>query len=147
MGLLGNIFKMAMGGGVNPALQLQGWIKGAESGDAEAQCTLGQFYELGKLGLPQDYSQAVKWYRKAAEQGHPRAQLYLGSIIANQRDFVEAYKWVTLAKQKWVLAKQGNTFDKYAVTQGQKRLLALMTPEEIAEGQRLVNQFVPKKRK
>jgi TPR repeat protein len=136
MSLLGNIFKMAAGRGAG----IQGCIKAAESGDAKAQYDLGSFYEQGSLGLTQNYSEAAKWYRKAAEQGHAGAQLYLGSLLANQRDFVEAYKWVTLAKR-------GNTFDKLAATQGQKRLLALMTPEEIAEGQRLVNQFVPKKGK
>ena len=29
-------------------------------------------------GVPQDYAQAVKWYRKAAEQGYANAQFNLG---------------------------------------------------------------------
>ncbi|MCX8500810.1 MAG: hypothetical protein ORO03_03835 [Alphaproteobacteria bacterium] len=28
--------------------------------------------------MPQDYAQAVSWYRKAAEQGHANAQFNLG---------------------------------------------------------------------
>jgi len=34
-------------------------------------------YDKGK-GVPQDYKQAVEWYRKAADQGDARAQLNLG---------------------------------------------------------------------
>ena len=44
-------------------------FKAAEQGDAEAQTSLGLMYDNGK-GVPQDYAEAVKWYRKAAEQGH-----------------------------------------------------------------------------
>ena len=40
----------------------------AEQGDAQAQFTLGAMYYNGR-GVPQDYKQAVKWYRLAAEQG------------------------------------------------------------------------------
>lgn len=35
---------------------------------AEAQFNLGIMYHNG-LGVPQDYAQAVAWYRKAAAQG------------------------------------------------------------------------------
>ncbi len=40
----------------------------AEKGGASAQYNLGILYD-GGLGAPQDYAEAVKWYRKAAEQG------------------------------------------------------------------------------
>lgn len=40
----------------------------AEQGLAEAQNKLGDCYYNGE-GLAQDYIEAVKWYRKAAEQG------------------------------------------------------------------------------
>jgi TPR repeat protein len=30
------------------------------------------------LGVPQDYTEATKWYRKAAEQGDAKAQYNLG---------------------------------------------------------------------
>jgi hypothetical protein len=38
----------------------------AEEGDARAQGLLGGMYGQGK-GITQDYQQAVKWYRLAAE--------------------------------------------------------------------------------
>jgi len=40
----------------------------AEQGDAYAQHSLGMAYGYGE-GVPEDDEEAVKWYRKAAEQG------------------------------------------------------------------------------
>ena len=45
---------------------------GAEQGDAKAQFYLGEAFNLGR-GTVQDYVEALKWYRKAAEQGQPEA--------------------------------------------------------------------------
>ena len=41
----------------------------AEQGDAGAQNNLGFMYSEGK-GVPQDYAEAARWYRMAAEQSH-----------------------------------------------------------------------------
>ena len=40
----------------------------AEQGNAAAQYNLGVMYDNGE-GVPQDYAEAAKWYRLAAEQG------------------------------------------------------------------------------
>ena len=40
----------------------------AEQGNASAQYNLGVMYANGR-GVPQDYAEAMKWYRLAAEQG------------------------------------------------------------------------------
>jgi uncharacterized protein len=40
----------------------------AENGDAIAQYYLGDLYDKGR-GVPQDYAEATKWYRRSAEQG------------------------------------------------------------------------------
>ena len=45
----------------------------AEQGDASAQFFLGSFYALG-AGVLKDDVEAVKWYRKSAEQGDDSAQ-------------------------------------------------------------------------
>ena len=47
---------------------LEEWRPSAEQGDALAQYNLGFMYSNGE-GVPQDYAEAVKWYRMAAEQG------------------------------------------------------------------------------
>ena len=52
------------------------FTKLAKQGSAEAQFHLGVCYENG-LGVKQSYEEAVKWYRKAAEQGFAPAQKVL----------------------------------------------------------------------
>ena len=51
----------------------------AEQGDAEAQFNLGLMYEQGQ-GIPQDYAEALRWYRLAAGQGYAAAQSVLGTM-------------------------------------------------------------------
>jgi TPR repeat protein len=48
-----------------------------DNGDAFAQSALGFFYAEGR-GVPQDYVEAVKWFRKAAVQGDATAQYNVG---------------------------------------------------------------------
>jgi TPR repeat protein len=43
------------------------WRRAAEQGEARAQFKLGMMNELG-VGVPQDDTEAVDWYRKAAER-------------------------------------------------------------------------------
>ena len=45
------------------------WTIGADQGNAYSQRNLGYCYDLG-YGVTKDYTEAAKWYRKAAEQGH-----------------------------------------------------------------------------
>ncbi len=64
------------------------WIESlrrwAEQGDAISQLALGVIYSEGKR-VPQDYQQAVKWYRRAADQGNADAQLKLGLMYTANR--------------------------------------------------------------
>ena len=58
-----------------------------------------------------NYTEAVKWYRKAAEQGHAGAQNNLGYCYKNgygvTKDYAEAVKWYRKA------AEQGNDLAQY----------------------------------
>src|SRR6266516_1435996 len=49
----------------------------AEAGDAESQVELGRRYDKGE-GVAKDQVEAVKWYRKAAEQNFALAQNNFG---------------------------------------------------------------------
>ena len=40
----------------------------AEEGDVKAQSKLGYMYSHGQ-GVPKDYAEALRWYRRAAAQG------------------------------------------------------------------------------
>ena len=72
----------------------------AAGGDAAAQCGMGLSYYTGQ-GVPQDYSQAAEWFRKAAEKDNPMAQYLLGTMYVVGKglpqDFAEAYFWVDVA--------------------------------------------------
>ena len=71
----------------------------ARQGDTQAQNNVGVMYKLGD-GVTQDYKQAVKWYRKAAEQGFAEAQYNLGEMYAVNQDYKQALKWLTKAAEQ-----------------------------------------------
>ena len=52
----------------------------AESGDAQAQYELGEFYYSGNQA-PKDLKKAVNWFEKASLQGQAQAQYRLGSMF------------------------------------------------------------------
>ena len=54
----------------------------AKDGVAADQYKLGTMYVKGQ-GVTQDYQEAVKWYRLAAEQGEVNAQSALGLMYDN----------------------------------------------------------------
>ena len=64
----------------------------------------GENYYYGRNGFGQDYAEAVKWYRKAAEQGYASGQCDLGFMYANGRgvakDDSEAVKWYRKAVEQ-----------------------------------------------
>ena len=57
----------------DPAAALKKWWPRAHRGDAEAQYQLGILYGTG-VGLPLDLAKSAEWHRRAAEQGHDKAQ-------------------------------------------------------------------------
>ncbi|HHF4548635.1 TPA: tetratricopeptide repeat protein, partial [Haemophilus influenzae] len=61
-----------------------------------AQNGLGMMYD-GGLGIKQDYFKAVKWHRKAAEQGDADAQAILGFLYLLGERGVQVNK--SLAKE------------------------------------------------
>ena len=61
---------------------------------------MGLMYQKGR-GVPTDYTEAVKWYRMAADQGLAVAQNNLGAMYELGRgvpkDEVAALRWYTKA--------------------------------------------------
>jgi TPR repeat protein len=88
--------------------------------------------------MAKDQVEAVKWYRKAAEQKYAKAQYNLSVCYGNgtgvTKDYVEAYKWMFLA------ARQGDEGAKNFMTVLESKL----TPEQIAEGQKRARDFEPR---
>jgi len=56
------------------------WRPLADAGDGDAQFNMGQAYKLGN-GVPADSAVALEWYRKAAAQGHARAEDNYGLLL------------------------------------------------------------------
>jgi TPR repeat protein len=71
----------------------------AEAGNGKAQFKLGLMYAEGKY-LPRDDAEAVKWYRKAADQGNSKAKGLLGGMYIRIRDDAEAMKWFRKAAEQ-----------------------------------------------
>ncbi len=85
----------------------------AEQGGVIAQYDLATMYEKGK-GVPKDCAEAMKWYRKAAEQGFPPAQLVLGWMCDQGEDYTEAEKWYRKAAEHGDSTAQYNLGLMYA---------------------------------
>ena len=81
--------------------------------------------------MVKDESEAVSWYRKAAEQGNANAQYSLGlcyylgtGVVKNE---VEGYKWILLS----IAQGYENARKNLSVLENK------LTPAQLAEGQRL----------
>ena len=64
----------------------------AEAGDTDAQLRVGAAYDYGK-GAPRDGSEAMKWYRMAADRGNAEAQNSVGSGLQAEKRYEEALPW------------------------------------------------------
>jgi hypothetical protein len=91
---------------------------------------------------PRPDSEILSWAKATAMQGDTSAEGSLGIMYWTGKgvpqDYVEAYKWLNLA------LVQSGQFDQYE-TDVRNRIAQQMTPEQIAEAQRLSREFQPHK--
>lgn len=113
------------------------WHPLAEQGVAFAQYNLGFMYRKGQ-GVPQDYAEAVKWFRHAAEQGIAQAQNNLGVLYYNgwgvPQNYVLAHIWYNLAASQ---GDEESLNSQKLMIENRDRIARLMTPAQIAEAQAL----------
>ncbi len=73
-------------------------------------------YENGQ-GVPQDYAQAMIWFRKAADQGEADAQFNLGVMYENgqgvAQDYAQAVAWYRKAADQGEASAQFNLGEMY----------------------------------
>ena len=85
---------------------MRSMIEAAKSGDLEAQHNVGACYATGDWDGPKDETEAVKWYRSAAESGHALSQYDLGFMLllgeGINKDIEKGLWWMEQA------AKNGN---------------------------------------
>lgn len=116
----------------------------AEQGNVYAQYTLGVMYVERQGGLPQDYFQAVAWFRKAAEMldattqtNGPLYQAAAQNALGNMyqlgkgvaQDYVQAHMWFNLSEQGYDFGNRD-------------ALASHMTPDQIAEAQKLASDWL-----
>ena len=78
----------------------------AENGEIAAQFQLGTAYYTGQ-GVPQDFQEAIKWYRKVAKKGFAAAQHNVGVAYSQGKGVPQNHKEAALWYRK--AAKQGDS--------------------------------------
>jgi TPR repeat protein len=100
-------------------------------------------------GVPQDDAEALKWYRRAAEQGYAQAQFNLGVMYARgeaddgRQDNVRAHMWFNLAAARF---PPSEPIARSAAIKSRDAVASRMSPEEIAHAQQLARDRKPKQR-
>lgn len=104
----------------------------AAKGHREAQFELATMFENGR-GVPQNYERAAALYRAAAEQGQEQSAIMLGDLFLKMAKLPLAYMWFNIAASEMTRQPQA--------TERRNRIVQLMTPAQIAEGQRLSQEY------
>ena len=119
------------------------WGQLADEGNARAQFSLGRMYYIGQ-GVQRDNAQADAWFRKAADQGFAYAQFDLGVAYEDgglgvPQDYALALMWFNLAS-----SPATNADLRQMAVQNRDQVAAKMTPDQIAEAQRMASEWKPK---
>jgi TPR repeat protein len=92
-------------------------------------------------GVTQDYKEAEKWYRLAAEQGDPEAQYNLGVMYDTGKgvtqDFVRAHMWFNIVAGNGI--EEAKKYREIVANE--------MTPTQIADAERMARDCEKKKYK
>lgn len=143
--LLGQQYHLGRGVTKDFAEAMKWFSKAAEKEEPLALHWIGQMYFNGD-GVLTDYAQAFKWLNRAAGKGAVLSQYHLGLMLGTGRgvgqDYIEGYKWLNVAlsrgQTEW---PNTNLFDQALKVRDALNLV--MTPEQVAEGQRRASAFVP----
>ena len=88
---------------------------------ADEDCETGRNYYHG-FGVERDYTEALKWFRKAAHQGNAPAQNNIGAMYRHgegvKRDYSAALKWFRKAADKGFTPSQ-DLLEKWSKKTGQ----------------------------
>ena len=96
---------------VDTLIDVRTLLNQAERGDPHAAFLLGARFASGRGGVRDD-SEAMRWFRAAANRGLAEAQYNLGIMYASgrgvERDMAEAVRWYRLAAEQEVAEAQFN---------------------------------------
>ena len=120
-------------------------IERAERGDALAQLRLGNALERGNLGVPQNFIEAARWYRLAAEQGVAEAQFNLALMYRDgqgvSKSALRAHIWLNIAQSRYRKSDRTKRDLAVMLREGVSKRL---TADEIDEAQRHAVEWQPK---
>src|SRR6516162_4181739 len=115
----------------------------ADAGDPRAEAVLGSAFYRGR-GVPQNDSEAARWYRRAAEQGDAQAQYNLGLAYARgegvTQNPVEAHMWFNLAAARF---PANDTRNRTAAVKNRDTVASEMSSEQLAEAQKRAREWTP----
>jgi uncharacterized protein len=109
----------------------------AEQGDVGAQFNLGFLYSIGK-GVPQNYKEAVKWWRKSAEQGDADAQFGLGSMYFKGTGVLQDYVMAHIYWNIAAVSGHETAINNRGIVENK------MTSSQLAEAQKLAREWMRK---
>ncbi len=128
------------------------WKPLAQEGDCDAQYALGLLYFEG-LGVGQSYERAIGLWTRSADQGQAQAQISLGVVYSRlslpytsldcksgcgqEKDLIAAYRWFGIASEI------GSPHEVTVAQDSLKKIVPEMTPEEIREGDALIDSWKP----
>ncbi|KAF9094387.1 hypothetical protein BGX23_002179 [Mortierella sp. AD031] len=94
----------------------------AKQGDIAAQVKLGDAFETGNGGLPQDYQSAMDWFLQAANRGDATAQLRVGLLYdfghGVDKDYTKAMEWYRKAADQGLARAQNAIGAMYRDAEG-----------------------------
>lgn len=157
---LADAFALGLGVPQDFGEALKWYRTAADQGSSYAENVVGVAFEHG-LYVAQDDAEAFRWYRRAANKTYERAgdtwihspQYNIGAMYASGRgtaqDYVRALMWFTLAAA-FGDTKPPDPFgikladtSKYTALEQRDRLMALMTGAQIAEAEKLAQEWRP----
>jgi TPR repeat protein len=132
------------------AEQVEKYRPAADNGDPEAQYRLAALLygpQARARNVPHDSERAIKLYRTAAAKGHAQAMYALGVIYQGKiaddgfifTDYVKAHMWYNLAASRLPAGRERDQAARDRDFLARYRL----TPEELAEAQRLAREWEP----
>ena len=138
--LLGVMYAKGEGVARNDALAVKWFREAAERDFAAAQSNLGLMHARGR-GVAQSDAEAAKWFRRAADRGFVEAQAILGAMYVKgeglAQNYALAHMWFNLAAAKGDAGALAN----------RDQLARMMTPAQIAEAQRLAQEWKPRRQR
>lgn len=144
----------------------------AESGDSDSQYNMGMRYWNGWGGLPQNQTNAFRWFQKSSDNGYPLAQSFLAGCYLNgwgtTNNLREAIRLYSICANRGSAESQiymGYFYESgsgvirdyviaykwYDLAAQQNdyaraaldKIEAKMSKEQIADGQRMAREFSP----